>query len=270
MLCPCPAHETVHSEMAQSGLGHTLPQTQRQNAGLLSPDVIHTSAMIMESGELRPNVDVQQPPPAIDWATLGQSEFDLAGTPATAVQDTGLRPTLMHQHRVGAVAGHASTGGCVIANVGQGSDRGGSGWVCHHPAGAGSFRGAGGDQSVVVPSVTALTTQGGHEWQRWPRREQHTRESDNVAAVSDMTSPSQGRGGGGWGRAGGVDMEAPAVASADEPMQDGTVPPGTYATPSLGGIARQTLVVAMSRCQPQLQHTRAEVVVHGAAMMVRM
>ena len=150
----------------------------------------------------------------------------------------------MHQHRVGAVAGHASTGSCVIANVGQGSDRGGSGWVRHHPAGAGSFRGTGGDQSVVVPSVTALTTQGGHEWQRWPRRKQHTRESDNVAAVSDMTSPSRGRGGGGWGRAGGVDMEAPVVASADEPMHDMTVPTGMFQ-------------VAMEHERPQMQSQTA-------------
>ena len=73
-----------------------------------------------------------------------------------------------------------------------------------------------------------MTTQGGQEWQRWPRREQHTRESDNVTAVSDMTSPSQGRGGGGWGRAGGVDMEAPVVTSANEPMHDMTVPTGMF------------------------------------------
>ena len=64
-------------------------------------------------------MDVQQPPLAIDWATLGQSEFDLAGTPATAVQGTGLRATVMHQHSVGTVAGSAATRGCVITNVGH-------------------------------------------------------------------------------------------------------------------------------------------------------
>ena len=124
-------------------------------------------------------------------------------------------------------AGSAATRGCVITNAGQGSERGSSGWIHHHPPEAGSCRGTGGDQAVVVSSVPGMTTQGGQEWQEWPRHEQHTRGSDNVAAVSDMTSPSQGRGEGGWGRAGGVDMVAPVLASADEPMQDGTVPPGT-------------------------------------------
>ena len=63
-------------------------------------------------------------------------------------------------------------------------------------------------------------------------------------AVSDKTSPSQGRGEGGWGRAGGVDMEAPVVASADEPMQDMTVPTGMFQ-------------VAMEHEQPQMQSQTA-------------
>ena len=212
-VVPMP-HGTVHSEMAQSGLGHTLPQTQRQNAGLLSSDVMHADDMIIVGGVLQHHVDVQQPPLAIDWATLGQSEFDLAGTPATAVQGTRLRATLMHQHNVGAVAGSAATRGCVIANAGQGSERGGSGCVHHHPTGAGSVGGTDSDQEVAVSSVPGMTTQGEQVWQEWPRHEQHTRDSDNAAAVSDMTSPSQGRGGGGWGRARGVDLEAPVVTSA--------------------------------------------------------
>ena len=89
-----------------------------------------------------------------------------------------------------------------------------------------------------------MTTQGGPEWQRWPRREQHARDSDNVAAVSAMTSPSQGRGGGSWGRAGGVDIEAPVVTSAVEPMHDMTVPTGMFQ-------------VAMEHERPQMQSQTA-------------
>ena len=77
------------------------------------------------------------------------------------------------------VAGSAAIRGCVITNVGQDRDRGGSGWVRHNPTGAGSFRGTGGDQAVVVSSVTGMTTQGGQECQGWPRHEQRTRDSDN-------------------------------------------------------------------------------------------
>ena len=63
-------------------------------------------------------------------------------------------------------------------------------------------------------------------------------------AVSDKTSPSQGRGGGGWGRADGVDMESPVVTSAVEPMHDMTVPTGMFQ-------------VAMEHERPQMQSQTA-------------
>jgi hypothetical protein len=102
------------------------------------------------------------------------------------------------------------------------------GWDCPHHTGAGSSRGTGSDQTVVVAAVTGMSTQGGQGWQGWPRREQHNRGGDNGAAVTGTTSPLQGRGGGGWGRASAAVVEAPAVTSTDVPMQVETVLTGMF------------------------------------------
>ena len=68
---------TVHFGMAQSAMGLALLQTQNQVAGGLPSDMMHTDDMIGVGEELQQNVDVQQPLLAINWDTLGRSEFDL-------------------------------------------------------------------------------------------------------------------------------------------------------------------------------------------------
>ena len=77
---------TVHFGMAQSAMGLALPQTQNQVAGRLPSDMMHADDMIGDGGELQHNVDVhwQQPLLAINWDTLGRSEFDLPATFAGA------------------------------------------------------------------------------------------------------------------------------------------------------------------------------------------
>jgi hypothetical protein len=76
--------------------------------------------------------------------------------------------------------------------------------------------------------VTGMPTQGGQGWQGWPRREQHIRGIDSVAAVTGTTSSCQGRGGGGWGCASAAVVEAPAITSTDVPMHDVTVLTGMF------------------------------------------
>jgi hypothetical protein len=121
----------------------------------------------------------------------------------------------------------------------DGSGRGGSGG-CLHPAGAGFFRCDG--------NGTEMATQGGQGSQGWHLREQHAHGGEKDAAAT--ASSRQVRGGGGWGLAGGVDVDAGAAVGADVPMHDETVHTG-MAQAVMGHDLPQ--MQSQDECQPSRQ-----------------
>ena len=93
--------ETMHFGMAQSPMGHALPQIQNQVAGRLPSDMMHVDDMIRDGGELQHDMDVQQLLLAINWDTLGRSELDLPTTFAGASPHHHVPPLALNLDTLG-------------------------------------------------------------------------------------------------------------------------------------------------------------------------